>query len=660
MKHRLGALPLAAAAPPVALLGPLMTEQIAPSDGVSLVLVGLIAAGQLSWHLRRLRLSLLLVGPALAWLLLSLLSYLLPEAWVAYADWNRWAASLVADSQVADWRPPLLVLLCLALLSLGLLTRTRANLGAPLLMGGAALALLAQALMPHPDPGLLALTAGGPLIAAQGCLLLGQLVDIAGGWRVSRRSILKALWPSLLLAALTLGLWHHQHRLTDRQQQADLADQGQRLADQLRTEIDAHLAAMRRFAASWRWQDGPPPADRWASRAELYHRDFRYLLNIAFIDPDARIVRVHPASGLNMPLLGTRLFEAQPEGRKALGPALQEGIAGHTDVIRLLQGQPGVVHYLPVPSAEDGRILGAVGVVVGLRAMADTLFRRVAPEIAALTVLDGERRLAHQGPAGRAGPWHHAAPLAFDGLSLSLVTRPTREALLARRSRLPVVTLTVGLTLAYLLYLALFARHHMLRQHRQTRRSNQELRREVRRRTKLQQEVEWLADHDELTRLPNRRRFMQVLEEQTGTRPLSVLLCDIDHFKLINDRLGHLAGDRYLAELGRLGQAILEEAGGVFARLGGEEFIACLPGRDGEAATAVAQRLRDTLARAGLTHQDGAPLTLSIGIATLTQGPLVADELLQAADEALYRAKSQGRDRIERAMPRPNLLVGGA
>lgn len=292
MKHRLGALPLSAVAPLVALAG--LLPAASPGTGANLILIGLTAAGQLAWHLRRLRLVRLAAWPALAWLALGLCSYLLPEDWVSQAGWNRWAEHLVAGSHVDDWRPPLLTLMCLSLLNLSLLTRTRANLGAPLLMGTAGLALLAQLLMPHPSPGPLALSAGGAMLAAQACLLLAQLVDSLGGWRTSRHSILRALWPSLLLAALTLTLWYQQHQATERRQQQEIADLGQRLAHRLSAEIDDHLAAMRRFAASWHWMNGPPSADQWAYQAELYHRDFPYLLNIAFIDPQSRILRVHP------------------------------------------------------------------------------------------------------------------------------------------------------------------------------------------------------------------------------------------------------------------------------------------------------------------------------------------------------------------------------
>lgn len=652
MTQRLAALPATGAALLLLALGLVSADTPSIADAAGTALIGLVAAGQLAWHLRRLRLARLLLAPALGWLALGLLSYLLPEHWIAHATWNRLAAALAPGSHVDDWRPPLLVVATLTLLALGPLTRTRANLGAPLLLASAALGLAGQLLEHAHAHALLPQTTNGVRTIALACLLAGQFVDTLGGWRATRGSVHRALWPSLLLALLAMGFWHHQRTLSDHQLRTEVEAQGQRLADRLSDEIGAHLAAMQRFAASWEWHEAPPPDARWQRQAALYHRDFGYFLNIAFIDTDSRIRRVHPLTALNRGVIGTRLFEAQPAGRQALGRALAgEGI-GSTEIIGLLQGQPGIIHYLPVRRPDDGGVLGAVAMVVGLQSLADTLFRRVDPRAVALTLRDGERLLAHQGPTERQGPWRHATTLTVGAKALTLTSRPALDALLARRSRLPAISLTAGLTLAYLLYLALFARHRMVLQHRRVRRSNRELRREVRSRTRLQQEVEWLAEHDELTRLPNRRRFLQVLAEQAATRPLSVLLCDVDHFKLVNDRLGHLVGDRYLAELGRQGQAVIGEAGGVFARFGGEEFVACLPGRDADAAAAVAERLRARLAGAGLTHEDGTPITLSVGVASLGEGPLVEDELLQAADEALYRAKSRGRDRVEIAPPR--------
>ncbi|XKE44855.1 diguanylate cyclase [Halomonas organivorans] len=659
MSHRFAALPVLAAVPLLLGLALWPASAAAPATWVTAALVVPLTLGQLAWHLRRLTWLRALLWPVLAWLTLSLLSYLLPEHWIAHAAWNRLAEGLVPGSHVDDWRPPLLVMVSLTLLGLGLHSRTRANLGAPLLLATTGLALAGQALEHRHGHSLLAMAAPWPVIGAQACLLLAQLIDALGGWRVTRGSIRRALWPSLLLVLIVLVFWHHQKVLVEHTLKAGVQAQGQRLADRLTGEIDAHLAAMRRFGASWEWLDAPPSTERWARQASLYHRDFRYFLNIAFIDTNSRIRRVYPPSEVNQALVGTRLFDAQPEGREALGRALDGEGVRRTEIIGLLQGQPGIIHYLPVSRDDDGRILGAVGMVVGLQSLADTLFRQVDPHATALALFEGDRLLAYQGPAQRQGPWQHTADIDISGKSLTLITRPARDALLARRSRLPVISLVVGLTLSYLLYLALFARHRMLLQHRQVRRSNRELRREVRTRADLQKEVEWLAEHDELTRLPNRRRFMQVLDAQANSRPLSVLLCDIDHFKRINDRFGHLVGDRYLAELGRLGHDVVGAAGGTFARFGGEEFIACLPGLDTDAAVAVADRLRRRLAEAGLNHEDGSPMTLSVGVATLGEGPLKPEVLLQEADDALYRAKARGRDRVERATPRADLARAG-
>jgi diguanylate cyclase (GGDEF)-like protein len=157
------------------------------------------------------------------------------------------------------------------------------------------------------------------------------------------------------------------------------------------------------------------------------------------------------------------------------------------------------------------------------------------------------------------------------------------------------------------------------------------------------------ARHDPLTGLLNRRGFLAAAEVElaravrTGA-PLSVLAVDVDHFKLLNDGFGHPAGDAALEALGHL---LLGLARGhdLVARTGGEEFALLLPGTDQPAALHVAQRLRDAV-------QDlraARPLTVSIGLDVLDpgQGERELDDLLLGADRALYRAKANGRDRVE-------------
>ena len=164
-----------------------------------------------------------------------------------------------------------------------------------------------------------------------------------------------------------------------------------------------------------------------------------------------------------------------------------------------------------------------------------------------------------------------------------------------------------------------------------------------------------LAASDGLTGLANRRSFDQTLvtewaRAQRTRKPLSLLLCDVDHFKLYNDLHGHQKGDECLRAVADvIGSNALRPAD-LSARYGGEEFAIIMPETDCAGARKQAERLRDVLARHRLPH--GAPgvspfVTLSIGIATLVPAEDTrADWLLGQADQALYAAKYSGRNQV--------------
>ncbi|MBR1192660.1 diguanylate cyclase [Bradyrhizobium sp. AUGA SZCCT0160] len=165
--------------------------------------------------------------------------------------------------------------------------------------------------------------------------------------------------------------------------------------------------------------------------------------------------------------------------------------------------------------------------------------------------------------------------------------------------------------------------------------------------------LQTLAASDGLTGLANRRSFDQTLamewaRAQRTKKPLSLLLCDVDHFKLYNDMHGHQKGDECLRAVA-IGKNAFRPAD-LSARYGGEEFAIIMPETDSAGARKLAERLRDALARVRLPH--GAPgvppfVTLSIGIATLVPSEDTrADWLLGQADQALYAAKYSGRNRV--------------
>jgi diguanylate cyclase (GGDEF)-like protein len=174
-------------------------------------------------------------------------------------------------------------------------------------------------------------------------------------------------------------------------------------------------------------------------------------------------------------------------------------------------------------------------------------------------------------------------------------------------------------------------------------------------RKRLEAELRELASTDALTGLPNRRQFMLQLEGEIervrrgSTREACVLMLDLDHFKRVNDRHGHAMGDsllRHFAHLLRDELRTTDTAG----RMGGEEFAVILPGSNLMAAQTFAQRLCDRLAAEPLAVGPArVEATVSIGIAAIAASDATPDAVLLRADEALYRAKTEGRNRVQLA-----------
>lgn len=180
-------------------------------------------------------------------------------------------------------------------------------------------------------------------------------------------------------------------------------------------------------------------------------------------------------------------------------------------------------------------------------------------------------------------------------------------------------------------------------------------------RVELFERVKELARLDGLTNIFNRRHFFELAaaELQRARRhdaSLSLILFDLDHFKEINDNHGHLRGDEVLRAVARACGDRLRSFD-IFGRYGGEEFAVLLPDVDPDGALAVAERLRRGIAE--VQREVGVEVSASFGVASvLTTVGVGLDDLLALADEALYRAKSRGRDRVEEAtcLPAPEQI----
>ncbi|MBL4833091.1 MAG: diguanylate cyclase [Pseudomonas sp.] len=171
----------------------------------------------------------------------------------------------------------------------------------------------------------------------------------------------------------------------------------------------------------------------------------------------------------------------------------------------------------------------------------------------------------------------------------------------------------------------------------------------------LNKELQMLADRDGLTGIANRRAGDAHLKDawvrlRRQSQPLSVIMLDVDHFKLYNDTYGHQLGDECLIKVAHTLQAQLQRATDMLVRFGGEEFMLILPDTDRDGAIQVAENARQAVEALGIKHERSMPrdrVTVSVGYATMVpDADNSTDQLIHAADAALYRAKQSGRNQI--------------
>jgi diguanylate cyclase (GGDEF)-like protein len=226
-----------------------------------------------------------------------------------------------------------------------------------------------------------------------------------------------------------------------------------------------------------------------------------------------------------------------------------------------------------------------------------------------------------------------------------------RHSLAARFPRIPIAAVSEGdyesVAETALAALRAVRRHHTKREQKLTAR--------VRRLERSNDELMRIACKDPLTGLANRRHFDELLSTEwlravRDQAPLSFVMLDLDYFHALNERYGHLGGDRCLKRVARAMARCLRRPSDILARYGGEEFAALLPSTDVIGACSVAERLRARVEQLQIPHKGSrcsSIVTLSAGVATITPTPGGSRDLLvAAADVALFRAKRKGRNRI--------------
>ncbi|MCM2130099.1 GGDEF domain-containing protein [Larsenimonas rhizosphaerae] len=589
---------------------------------------------------------------ALAGILLTveltlLCSYIMPTSWVGHDEWE-WLYETLSHGHFTIYdRPPLLMLALEVLLLVHTFNSRFVRLASPMVLTMALSMMGAQLWLQLQ-------TSSGPsesisLWMAAGLMLLALYqtrpwlaADHPGATRLATVLAL-GLSSTFMLSAL--GYWHFQNVQTQYRLERTARQISDNVLEHVSQSLENHHRAMSHLTSAWSMLERPPSQDQWDSLAVNFNDDFGYQALLAFVSPSGVITRVAtrgipPRTGLPFNQLMHPL-----SGNAPLSP----GADGYTDVIDLKGMGPSVMFYLPSRDSR-GVIFGATLSVIALAPLLSTLTTLLGEEHVVLNAYEHGRQIYRLGPAETPAEASYCNVLSLGQEGITLCTTPTRQRLAREYSSMPDIVLVVGLIFSLMMFVLFQLNRRLNAQHMMERDARDALEQEAEQRRELQQAIEWMAHHDDLTGLANRRHFMNLAGTWREDAGITLLMIDLDHFKAINDTLGHQQGDHVLAEVARALKLAIDVHNGLIARYGGEEFMALVPGIDPSSLTDLATSLREAVSGTGLIHPaTERPITVSIGMATGTAGAL--NGLIQRADTALYQAKRAGRNRAVLSPP---------
>ncbi len=425
--------------------------------------------------------------------------------------------------------------------------------------------------------------------------------------------------------------------------QTALQSNALQLSNRISRQFEVQVAALRRMAGHWQTM-GKLNESLWRQDARNLLKDFGNFQAVEWADQGFVIRWIEPLAGNEAALNFNVAFNEQR--LRALTDSRDAGQPNVTPVLELQQGGAGTVVYHPIGQGAEfqGFIIG----VFRIEPLITSLLQEREQENFTISVFEGEKRIFgpernhSKAPQGIA-KW---TPVKLDW-KLVLTPKPAWASLYLNKT--PLIILIAGTLTSLLMAMAAFLTLSNLRQRLHLKDTNQRLREEIASRKTAESNLSHISNHDKLTGLPNRSFFFEdltqaILLARRTNRFIGMMIVDVDHFKKINDTLGHQHGDSIIRELS--GRLLSEISGEIsLARVGGDEFMLFLQDINSvDEVIFCAKQLQQCFHKSFRVSNTDIFLTASIGISLYPEGGNTAESLIKNADVALYQAKDAGRD----------------
>ncbi|MCM5703988.1 GGDEF domain-containing protein [Larsenimonas salina] len=590
----------------------------------------------------RLRLSRALNVGYLALIVPILACYVMPTSWVNQEQWHSLFDRVSFGHLTYYDQPALIGLLAIILLAFYRSGGRFARLCAPMIIVMAVTLLTLQFYLQANDTLHEVRPLPLPLLAG---LLLIALSKIDPRLLRRRyhpyRPTLTALILGAFVMSTSLVYWHYQNVQMQYRLNSDSRTISNDVLEQLDQALESHDQSMEHLNRIWNMLDQAPTQAQWQAIVSIYFDTFTFEKALAFVSPSGVIERYQSRGAAHEDVIGKPLSAVAPP-LDAHEPDFSPTTSSDTQIV-LLDGQvPSLMYYFSSHS-QNGHVIGATVSILSIPALLDSLNDYLSEHRVALSVILKGDTLYSRAPSEKISDLRYCNMLAIGDSGLTLCTAPTQRWLADEHGNLADIVLVTGLIFALMTFALVRLNRQINDQRHKAQKAKARLEQEIEQRKLLQYQVEWLAHHDELTGLANRRHFIHQVQNHPS-RAIAVAMIDIDHFKAINDRLGHHQGDRFLKGIASALSSSVSRYQGSLARYGGEEFIALFAQHE-LCPGALEKTIRAAVDATGLIHPlTQRPVTVSLGVALGFQEDI--EQLIIRADEALYRAKQQGRDQL--------------